>query len=325
MTGYQEVITDPSYAGQIITFTNPHIGNYGVNADRRRVARHVLPGRRRPRTGPPAQQPPRRRRPRRACCAASGVPGIAGIDTRRLTRLIRDTGAMPGAFGTGRAKPSCSAPPRPSRAPTASTSSRTVTTPSRYTIVGRRRQPRRIVAYDYGIKRTILRHLAAPRHRRGGARRRRRPPTSWRASPTASSCRNGPGDPADGAATPGRGDRRPARAACRSSASASATSCSARALGAETVKLPFGHHGGNHPVQQPGHRPDRDHQPEPQLRRRRRTRSADRPTMTHVNLNDGVCEGLQVTGEPRLQRAAPPRGRPRPARRQLPVRRSSPT
>ena len=117
--GYQEVITDPSYAGQIITFTYPHIGNYGANRadDESRPA--VLPRRDRARSGPPAQQPPRRARPRRDA-APHGIPGIAGIDTRRLTRLLRDTGAMPGAFGTA-SDADCWQRPRPSPAPTAST------------------------------------------------------------------------------------------------------------------------------------------------------------------------------------------------------------
>ncbi len=99
MAGYQEVITDPSYAGQIITFTYPHIGNYGVNAtddeSRRPFCRGVI-----------VRELARRHSNHRAegsldsLLTRHGVPGIAGIDTRRLTRLIRDTGSMPGAFGT---------------------------------------------------------------------------------------------------------------------------------------------------------------------------------------------------------------------------------
>ena len=66
LSGYQEVLTDPSYAGQIVTFTNPHIGNYGVNATDFESAWSVLPRRRRPRPRPPSLQPARRGRPRRA-------------------------------------------------------------------------------------------------------------------------------------------------------------------------------------------------------------------------------------------------------------------
>ena len=99
LSGYQEVITDPSYAGQVIAFTYPHIGNYGVTpADdeaRRPYCRGVivrdLP------TGPAAGGRPRSFEEFLIRC---GVPGISGIDTRRLTRHLRVDGAMPCAFGT---------------------------------------------------------------------------------------------------------------------------------------------------------------------------------------------------------------------------------
>src|SRR5687767_14727002 len=99
LSGYQEVITDPSYAGQIITFTTPHIGNYGVNSadfeSRRPFCRGVI-----------VREMARRHSNHRAEASLDamltryGISGIGGIDTRRLTRLLRDTGAMPGAFGT---------------------------------------------------------------------------------------------------------------------------------------------------------------------------------------------------------------------------------
>ena len=99
LSGYQEVITDPSYAGQIITFTYPHIGNYGVNdhdfESSRPFCRGVI-----------VREMARRHSNQRAedsldaMLRRFGISGIAGIDTRRLTRLLRDTGAMPGAFGT---------------------------------------------------------------------------------------------------------------------------------------------------------------------------------------------------------------------------------
>src|SRR6266508_3909325 len=98
LSGYQEVISDPSYAGQIITFTYPHIGNYGANdhdnESRRPFCRGVV-----------VRQLARRRSNWRATedldafLRRHGVPGIAGVDTRRLTRHIREAGAMPGGFG----------------------------------------------------------------------------------------------------------------------------------------------------------------------------------------------------------------------------------
>src|SRR3954471_18938490 len=99
MAGYQEIITDPSYAGRIVSFTYPHIGNYGVNGD---DDEHEAPFVR----GIIVRDFARRPSTWRATddlggyLARHGVSVIAGIDTRRLTRRIRDAGAMPGAFGT---------------------------------------------------------------------------------------------------------------------------------------------------------------------------------------------------------------------------------
>ena len=77
LSGYQEIVTDPSYAGQVITFTYPHIGNYGVNRADDESARPVLPRRGRPRPGAPAEQLARDRRPRRVPAPASR-PGHRG-------------------------------------------------------------------------------------------------------------------------------------------------------------------------------------------------------------------------------------------------------
>src|SRR5687768_13102587 len=156
LSGYQEVLSDPSYAGQIIAFTYPHIGNYGTNAEddesRRPFARGVV-----------VRDLARRRSNWRADADLDDylrhhrVPGIAGIDTRRLTRHIRDAGAMPGAFGTADAvtlKAAAAAEPGTDGVDLVAG----VTTTEPYTVgTG----PRRVVAYDFGIKTTILRHLSA--------------------------------------------------------------------------------------------------------------------------------------------------------------------
>src|SRR4051794_39792993 len=156
LSGYQEVITDPSYAGQIITFTYPHIGNYGVTAAddeaRRPFCRGVV-----------IRDLARRRSSWRSdgdldgFLRRHGVAGIAGVDTRRLTKHIRDAGAMPGAFGTAdetTLKAAALAEPGTSGVDLV----KTVTTDEAYTVGG---GPYRVVAYDFGIKRTILRHLGA--------------------------------------------------------------------------------------------------------------------------------------------------------------------
>src|SRR4051794_20771900 len=156
MTGYQEVITDPSYAGQIITFTYPHIGNYGVTAAddeaRRPFCRGVV-----------IRDLARRRSSWRSdgdldgFLRRHGLAGIAGVDTRRLTRHLRDAGAMPGAFGTAdeaALKEAAGAEPGTDGIDLVAQ----VTTPEPY-VVGD--GPLRVVAYDFGIKATMVPHPGA--------------------------------------------------------------------------------------------------------------------------------------------------------------------
>jgi carbamoyl-phosphate synthase small subunit len=285
LSGYQEVITDPSYAGQIIAFTNPHIGNYGVSvADfeaRRPFCRGVV-----------VRELARRRSSWRSdgdldgLLRRYGLSGIAGIDTRRLTRRIREAGALPGAFG--------GADERTLRAAAAAEPGTAgvdlvaeVTTTELYTVG---RGGLRIVAYDLGIKRTILRQLAAL----GTVEV---VPASTPAAdvlvrePDGVFLSNGPGDPA---AVPYVADavaallgRVPVFGICLGH------QVLARAIGAETVKLPFGHHGGNHPVQHLA-----SGRVEITSQNHNFAVDADslghRAEVTHVSLNDGVCEGLRL-------------------------------
>ena len=155
LSGYQEIVTDPSYAGQIITFTYPHIGNYGTNADddesRRPFCRGVI-------VRELAQRPSNWRSTvdLGTWLDAHGVPGITGIDTRRLTRHLRDAGSVPGAFGTDESAVRAAAA---AATPTDGIDlAATVTTDAAYT-AGDPDAPFHVVAYDLGIKRTILRHL----------------------------------------------------------------------------------------------------------------------------------------------------------------------
>ena len=102
LSGYQEIVTDPSYAGQLITFTYPHIGNYGTNPDDDESPAPAC-------RGVIVRDLARRHSNWRATesldefLARHRVPAIAGIDTRRLTRHLRDHGAVPGAFGVDEA------------------------------------------------------------------------------------------------------------------------------------------------------------------------------------------------------------------------------
>ena len=292
LSGYQEVITDPSYAGQIITFTTPHIGNYGVNPtdheSRRPFCRGVI-----------VRSMARRHSNHRAVggldemLRSTGIPGIGAIDTRRLTRLIRDTGSKPGAFGTApEADLLAAARAEPGTAGIDLVA--TVTTDEPYTVAAAEGAPDRlIVAYDFGIKRTILRHLATLGTVEVVPASTSAPEVLAR-EPHGVFLSNGPGDPA---MVPYAVDavadligQVPVFGICLGH------QVLGLALGASTVKLPFGHHGGNHPVknlltetieitsQNHNFAVDPDS-------------LGDRATMTHVNLNDGVCQGLQVTGE----------------------------
>ena len=155
LSGYQEVVTDPSYAGQIITFTYPHIGNYGTNVaddeSRRPYCRGVI-----------VRDLARRHSNYRAeqslneLLKKSGIAGIAGIDTRRLTRILRDTGAMPGAFGTA-SHSELLAAAQTEKGTDGVDLVATVTTDQSYSFGN---GPLKVVAYDFGIKTTILRCLS---------------------------------------------------------------------------------------------------------------------------------------------------------------------
>lgn len=292
LSGYQEVISDPSYAGQIITFTTPHIGNYGINAadfeSRGTFCRGIV-----------VRELARRHSNFRAessldeMLRTHGVPAIGGIDTRRLTRLLRDTGAMPGAFGD--------APIEDLRTAAAAEPGThgidlvgQVTVPQGYTVDALDLDNRtRIVAIDFGMKRNIANNLArfgtvevVPAFTPAADILAREPHGVFLS--------NGPGDPATVPyaveAIQGLLGNVPIFGICLGH------QLLGRAIGADTVKLPFGHHGGNHPVknllsgcieitsQNHNFAVDADS-------------LAGLATMTHVNLNDGVCEGLEVTGE----------------------------
>ena len=205
MTGYQEILTDPSYAGQIITFTFPHIGNVGTNEeDIETVNLAATPGARGVVLHSAITAPSNYRATRHLdqWLKSRGVIGLAGIDTRALTALIREKG-MPNARDRARAV-------RPLRSRRAASARRGMAGPRRHgsradgddrrsaspgtrrrgigaRATANRRDPEfHVVAIDYGIKRNILRQLAGNRLQGdGGAGDRPRPPTFWRSSPTA--------------------------------------------------------------------------------------------------------------------------------------------
>jgi carbamoyl-phosphate synthase small subunit len=220
-----------------------------------------------------------------------GIPAIAGIDTRRLTRHIREAGAMPGAFGTAdetALKAAAIAEPGTDGIDLVAA----VTTAQPFVLPG---GPRRIVAYDYGIKATMLRHLNALAEVTVV-------PASMPAAevlalePDGVFLSNGPGDPAmvPYAVDAIRGlleARVPTFGICLGHQLLSL------AVGGTTEKLPFGHHGGNHPV-----RRIETGAVEITSQNHNFAVMADSLSgiaeVTHVNLNDGVCEGMRVLDAP---------------------------
>ncbi len=321
MMGYQEILSDPSYRGQGVLFTTSHVGNVGINAednesDTPQVSAVVLRSLSRVVSN------------YRACLslpewlARSGVPGISEIDTRQITRKLREGGALKAALST------CGASPaellelaRGWPGLDGRDTVRDVTCPAPYAFTGdpgsRWVMPQKahahphVVVFDYGVKSNILRHLAA-----GGARLRVVPAyTSFEEvralRPDGVFLSNGPGDPAG---LPGIVEV--VRSLIESNVPVFGICLGhqliGRALGGETRRLKFGHHSGNHPVQD--------------LRTGAVLVTAQNHNyaviaesldpaeveVTHLSLNDGTLEGLRLRQRPVFSVQFHPEGAPGP-------------
>ena len=260
MTGYQEVLTDPSYAGQIVTMTCPEIGNYGVSPDdvesrAPQVAGFIV------REESPVASSWRAQGTLREYLAASGIVAIADIDTRALTRRLRSGGVMRGVIATGSDLDPSALVERANAVPRMEGSDlvKVVTAerafdwpgedPGEFSVTPGRRSKRRlkIAAYDFGMKRNILRRLSAH-----GCDVRVYPATTsakevLAATPDGVFLSNGPGDPApltyaiDNAKMLVEADV-PVFGICLGH------QILGLAMGGTTFKLKFGHRGANHPV-----------------------------------------------------------------------------
>ncbi|MDS4030861.1 MAG: glutamine-hydrolyzing carbamoyl-phosphate synthase small subunit [Candidatus Contendobacter sp.] len=260
ITGYQEILTDPSYCQQIITLTYPHIGNVGVNRGDEEAARIHASGLV-ARDCPPTASNWRGQQPLDHYLRERGVVALAGVDTRRLTRLLREKGAQNGCLMAGdhldaeqalalaRAFPGLKgmdlARVVSVSAPYAWSEGTWRLAGNGFPTVGDARY--HVVAYDYGIKRNILRMLAERRCRLTVIPAQTPAHEVMALRPDGVFLSNGPGDP------------EPcdyAIAAIRELLDAGIPLfgiCLGHQLlglasGARTVKMKFGHHGGNHPV-----------------------------------------------------------------------------
>ncbi len=308
--GYQEILTDPSYAGQIITFTYPHIGNYGTNrtdAESRGVfSRGVI-----------VREMARRASNWRseqgldAFLRSHDLPGISGVDTRRLTRLIRDNGAMNGAFGPLDSTASLAAVKDAAAAEKGTDGIdfvAQVTTPRPYSLPSTGSAGVEVVAYDFGMKTAIDQQLA--RFADVEVVPANTPASDVLAmEPDGVFLSNGPGDPrmvpyATDAVSQLLG-KVPIFGICLGH------QLLCTAIGGEIVKLPFGHHGANHPV-----RDETTGKVEITSQNHNFAVDADsirgKAEVTHINLNDGVCEGVEVLGAPAFSVQHHPEASPGP-------------
>jgi carbamoyl-phosphate synthase small subunit len=258
MTGYQEILTDPSYCGQIVTMTYPQIGNYGVNREDVEACRSFASGFVIKALSPVASNY-RSRVGLAEYLAEENVIGIEGIDTRALTRKLRVDGAMRGVITTESDEPSEAVRLARGAASMVGADLVTVVAPTEraewteglfepFHRLRRTTDRRfRVTAIDCGMKRNILRHLVDV-----GCEVSIAPPTSLpeevlAAAPDGVFVSNGPGDPAAvGYAVrllEGLIGRTPIFGICLGH------QLIARALGANTFKLKFGHRGANQPVE----------------------------------------------------------------------------
>lgn len=307
MTGYQEILTDPSYSRQIVTLTYPHIGNVGVNeedieASRIHAAGLII------KDLPLLVSNFRSKQSLDAYLKAENVVGIAGIDTRKLTRILREKGAQNGAILAGEAdveKALALAQSFPGLA--GMDLAKVVTTDKSYvwneaewklgTGYGQQDAPRfHVAAFDYGVKYNILRMLAERGCKVTVLPAQATAADALALQPDGIFLSNGPGDPEPCdyaiAATRELIERGiPTFGICLGH------QIMALASGAKTVKMKFGHHGANHPVQ------DVDSK-QVMITSQNHGFAVDQATLpsncrvTHVSLFDGSLQGFERTDRP---------------------------
>jgi carbamoyl-phosphate synthase small subunit len=309
ITGYQEIFTDPSYCGQIVVLTNPQIGNYGANPADSESASPFIEGLVVREFSPVASN---WRADDKAdhFLTSHGIPVIAGVDTRRLVRRLRDRGAMRGIIAVGEHDPAALvATAQAAPLMTGQNLVSRVSTLQSYNwtdpvepVSGSDRTPRveeprfHVVAYDFGIKRNILRHLVQIGSKVTVVPADTSSDDVLSLKPDGVFLSNGPGDPEplerQASQVKKLIGKVPIFGICLGH------QILGLALGGKTYKLPFGHHGANHPVlnyktnkveitsQNHGFCVDPDSLPDSKVE------------VTHLNLNDQTVEGLRHRSEP---------------------------
>lgn len=322
MTGYQEILTDPSYCRQIVTLTYPHIGNTGTNSEDMESSRVHASGLV-IRDSSMIVSSWRSERSFGDFLKMAGTVAIADIDTRKLTRIIREKGAQSGCIMTGDVDPK-TAVEHANRFPgiAGMDLAKFVTTDTAYQwglgstfgrpprIMSRRIAPYHVVAYDFGIKRNILRLLSDLDCRMTVVPAATPAAEVMALAPDGVFLSNGPGDPepCDYAIMAIRtflGEGLPVFGICLGH------QLLALAAGARTVKMKFGHHGANHPVQDlatgqvlitsqnHGFAVDETSLP-------------DNVQATHRSLFDGTLQGIELTDKPAFSFQGHPEASPGP-------------
>ena len=311
ITGYQEILTDPSYSRQIVTLTYPHIGNYGVNpedveASKVHAAGLII------RDLPLLASNFRSTQSLADYLKAENVVAIAGIDTRKLTRILREKGAQNGAILTG----TQGNEPLESQALELARSfpglsgmdlAKVVSVKEPYVFdqtewklgqgYGKQENPKfHVVAFDYGVKRNILRMLAERGCKITVLPAQATAEEALALNPDGIFLANGPGDPAACdyaiAAT-----KKVIESGIPTFGICLGHQIMALASGAQTVKMKFGHHGANHPVQ------DLDSK-QVLITSQNHGFAVDAATLpancrvTHVSLFDGSLQGFERTDKP---------------------------